>query len=123
MPVAEGEIGFVQELPRPSDGRAAIFDLAGSQADLKAAGFKENNIDHETQTRRVAIDGSSNMQVVKIVVWKEDDAWIGYLQDYPDYWTRGDSLDELREHLKDLYADLSAGLIPGARRVEDLVVS
>lgn len=63
------------------------------------------------------------MQIVKIVVWQEDDAWVGYLQDYPDYWTQGDSLDDLKEHLKDLHADLSAGLIPGARRVEDLVVS
>jgi hypothetical protein len=63
------------------------------------------------------------MSVVQIMVWKEDDVWVGYLRDYPDYWTQGDSLEELREHLKDLYVDLSAGLIPGARRVEDLVVS
>ena len=63
------------------------------------------------------------MQVVDIVVWQEDDAWVGYLQDYPDYWTQGDSLEDLKEHLKDLYADLSTGLIPGARRVEVLVVS
>lgn len=63
------------------------------------------------------------MQVVKIVVWQEDDAWIGYLQEYPDYWTQGESLDDLREHLKDLYAELSAGLIPGVRRVEELIVS
>jgi hypothetical protein len=52
------------------------------------------------------------MQTVKIVLWEEDDAWVGYLQDYPDYWTQGDSLDDLKEHLKDLHADLSGGLIP-----------
>lgn len=63
------------------------------------------------------------MQVVKIVVWQEGDGWLGYFQDYPDYWTQGDSLDDLKEHLKDLYADLSSGAIPGTRRVEDLVVS
>ena len=63
------------------------------------------------------------MQLVKIVIWQEGDFWVGYLQDYPDYWTQGDSIDDLKEHLKDLYADLSAGLIPGARRVEDLVIS
>jgi len=38
------------------------------------------------------------MQVVKIVYWEEDGAWIGYLQDYPDYWTQGESLEDLREH-------------------------
>jgi len=63
------------------------------------------------------------MQVVKIVVWQDDETWLGYLLDYPDYWTQGESLDDLKEHLKDLYADLSAGMIPGARRVEDLVLS
>ena len=63
------------------------------------------------------------MQSVKIVVWQEGDVWLGYLQEYPDYWTQGDSLDDLREHLKDLYSDLSSGAIPGARRVEDLFVS
>jgi hypothetical protein len=63
------------------------------------------------------------MQTVKIVVWQDGDAWLGYLQDYPDYWTQGTTEADLKEHLKDLYADLSAGVIPGARRVEDLVVS
>ncbi|MCA9159027.1 MAG: hypothetical protein KDA72_11905 [Planctomycetales bacterium] len=63
------------------------------------------------------------MQVVKIVVWQEDDSWLGYLQEYPDYWTQGSRLDDLKEHLKDLQSDLSSGMIPGARRVEDLIVS
>ncbi len=63
------------------------------------------------------------MQSVKIVVWQEAETWIGYLQEYPDYWTQGESPDELREHLRDLYTDLSSGAIPGARRIEDLIVS
>jgi hypothetical protein len=62
------------------------------------------------------------MQVVKIVCWQEDDAWLGYLQDYPDYWTQGESLDGLKEHLRDLYQDLSSGEIPGTRRVEELTI-
>ena len=63
------------------------------------------------------------MQSVKIVVWQDGDAWIGYLQDSPDYWTQGSSLEDLREHLKDLHAEFSSGNIPGARRVEDLIIS
>jgi len=63
------------------------------------------------------------MQAVKIIIWQDGDAWLGYLQEYPDYWTQGESLDDLKEHLKDLYADLSSGAIQGARRVEDLIVS
>ena len=54
------------------------------------------------------------MQTVKYVVWPHDGTWLGYLQDYPDYWTQGETLD-LKDHQKDLYLDLSAGHIPGAR--------
>jgi predicted RNase H-like HicB family nuclease len=46
------------------------------------------------------------MQVVKYVHWQEGDQWLGYLQEYPDYWTQGDSLYDLIEHLKDLYQGL-----------------
>ena len=63
------------------------------------------------------------MNVVKIVCWEEDGAWLGYLQDYPDYWTQGKSLRDLKDHLKDLYADIMSGEIPGIRKVEDLVIS
>ena len=32
--------------------------------------------------------GGGVMQTIKIVVWDEDGGWLGYLQDYPDYWTQ-----------------------------------
>jgi hypothetical protein len=70
-----------------------------------------------------AEEGRRNVSDVKVVVWQEDAVWVGYLQDYPDYWTQGESLEDLRTHLRDLYTDLSGGVIPGARRVEDLPVS
>ncbi|WP_145361955.1 type II toxin-antitoxin system HicB family antitoxin [Stratiformator vulcanicus] len=60
---------------------------------------------------------------VKIVIWEEDGGWIGYLQQYPDYWTQGDTLDDLKEHLRDLYADLTGGKIPNVRRIEELNLS
>ena len=63
------------------------------------------------------------MHVVRIVVWQDDTTWLGYLLEYPDYWTQGDNLDDVKEHLKDLYAELSGGTIPGVRHVEDLIVS
>ncbi|MBI1918446.1 MAG: type II toxin-antitoxin system HicB family antitoxin [Planctomycetes bacterium] len=62
------------------------------------------------------------MQTVKYVYWEEDGGWLGYLQDYPDYWTQGETLDDLVEHLKDLYLDLTSGQIPGIRKVGELVV-
>ncbi len=63
------------------------------------------------------------MQTVKFVYWEEDGAWIGYLQDYPDYWTQGETLDNLKDHLRDLYHDLTSGALPGIRKVDELVVS
>ncbi len=62
------------------------------------------------------------MQVAKIVYWEEDGAWIGYLQEYPDYWTQGESIEDLKEHLRDVYRDLTSGQIPGVRKVEELVI-
>ena len=62
------------------------------------------------------------MQRVKFVDWEEEDAWLGYLQDYPDYWTQGKTLKDLKAHLKDLYKDLTSGEIPGVRKVEELVI-
>ena len=46
--------------------------------------------------------------------------WLGYLDQYPDYMTQGVSLDDLREHLLDLYNDLSSGLIPNVRQHSEL---
>ena len=62
------------------------------------------------------------MQNVKVVYWQEEDAWIGYLVEYPDYWTQGESLEDLKEHLKDLHHDVTSGEIQGIRKVEEIVV-
>jgi hypothetical protein len=63
------------------------------------------------------------MPTVKYIYWEEEGAWLGYLQDFPDYWTQGETLDDLKEHLRDLYVDLSSGQLPGIRQVGDLVIS
>jgi hypothetical protein len=63
------------------------------------------------------------MKTVKFVYWKEDKARLGYLQEYPDYWTQGRSLKDLKDHLRDLYQDITRGEIPGIRKVEELVIS
>ena len=63
------------------------------------------------------------MQTAKYTYWQEDDVWLGYFEEFPDYWTQGESLDDLLAHLKDLYVDLTSGQIPGIRRVAELVIS
>ena len=57
------------------------------------------------------------MTTKKYVYWQEEDMWLGYLEEYPDYWTQGQSREELQENLKDIFQELTSGNIPGIRRV------
>jgi predicted RNase H-like HicB family nuclease len=62
------------------------------------------------------------MSTTKIVYWQDGEMWLGYLEEYPDYQTQGESLDELKENLRDIYADITGGHIPGVRKVEELTL-
>jgi hypothetical protein len=43
----------------------------------------------------------------KITYWPESDGkYLGYLNDYPDHWTQGEDLDDLKKHLRDLVTAL-----------------
>jgi len=57
------------------------------------------------------------------VYWQEEDMWLGYLEEYPDYKTQGESLDELKENLRDIYFELNSGNIPYIRKVAVLDVA
>ena len=57
------------------------------------------------------------MTTKKYVYWQEEEMWLGYLEEYPDYWTQGESPEDLRENLKDIFQKLSSGSIPDVHRV------
>jgi predicted RNase H-like HicB family nuclease len=57
-----------------------------------------------------------NMKSTGYVRWQEGDTWLGYLEEFPDYVTQGESLTELEENLRDIYEDLTSGKIPCVRR-------
>ena len=59
------------------------------------------------------------MSSTRYVFWQDGDFWVGYLEEFPDYKTQGENLEDLQEHLRDLYADLTSGLIPAVRRVAE----
>jgi len=59
---------------------------------------------------------------IRFIYWKEENMWIGYLEEYPDYWTQGENIEELKENLRDIYKELSSGAIPSIRRVGKLDV-
>lgn len=63
------------------------------------------------------------MKTVKIVYWQESDGmWVGHIEAYPDYMTQGETLEELKENLKDILATLDSKEIPLVRTHEDMAV-
>ena len=48
--------------------------------------------------------------------------FIGWLEEYPDYRTQGETLEELKENLLEIYTELSSGAIPQVHQVGELAV-
>jgi len=63
------------------------------------------------------------METKRYVYWKDEDMYLGYLEEFPDYMTQGESLNELKENLKDIYKEVTSGNIPCVRRVDELEVA
>lgn len=63
------------------------------------------------------------MKNVGYVYWQDGEMWLGYLEEFPDYMTQGESLEELEENLRDIYEDLTTGKIPCVRRRAELQVA
>lgn len=63
------------------------------------------------------------MTKLQYVHWQEEDYHLGYLEEYPDYVTQGETLEELVENLQGLYRDVTSGEVPYVRKVDELVVS
>ncbi len=63
------------------------------------------------------------MERKKYVYWQDEEMWLGYFEEFPDYMTQGASLEELQENLKDIYHELMSGNIPCVRRVAELDVA
>jgi predicted RNase H-like HicB family nuclease len=56
--------------------------------------------------------------------WKEsDDTYLGFLNDYPEHWTQGRDLEDLKTHLADLHEMFSKEEIPGIRKVAELEIA
>lgn len=62
------------------------------------------------------------MKTIRYVYWQEGDMWLGSLEDYPDYRTQGQTLDELQVNLKDIFQDVTSGAIPNVKHVGDLQI-
>ena len=63
------------------------------------------------------------MRTIKYTFWQDEEFFIGYLNDYPDYETQGLSKGELLENLKSLPADIETQEIPFIKKVEELAIA
>jgi predicted RNase H-like HicB family nuclease len=63
------------------------------------------------------------MDSKKYIYWQDENVWIGYLQEYPDYWTEDETLQELKENLKDIYLEVTSGNIPNVRKIGELEIA
>ena len=61
------------------------------------------------------------METIKFVYYRENDLWVGWLDEYPDYRTQGSTLEELKDNPKDIYLELSSWKIPYVRKTGELV--
>jgi predicted RNase H-like HicB family nuclease len=60
---------------------------------------------------------------MKITYWRERDGkYLGFLNDYPDHWTQGESYEDLVDHLRDLYQEFQVEDLPGIRKVEEIEI-
>ena len=64
-----------------------------------------------------------DMNTLRYIYWQDGDMWLGYLEEYPDYWTQAQTIEELEDNLRDLLEDLRSGEVPGIRRVAELQLS
>lgn len=63
------------------------------------------------------------MEKRKFTYYEEDGVLVGWLEEFPSYRTQGETLDELKENLRDLFQDLDGGRIPCAQRTGELLVA
>ena len=63
------------------------------------------------------------MKKMKYVYYQEDEYYVGFLEEFPDYRTQGKDIEELKRNLTEIYNDLTSGKIPHVYHVDELVLA
>ena len=94
---------------------------------MHVEGLREDNLpipDSDAFAEYMAVSAlRAIMNAEKYIYWQDGSTWLGYLEEYPDYWTQGQTEEELRDNLIDIYKELKSGAIPNVRRRADLEVA
>lgn len=76
-----------------------------------------------SRSGQAALEGRHHAHGQDCLVGREEGSWIGYLEEFPDYWTQEDTLRDLESHLCDLNPDRTSDELPGIRKVADIAVA
>lgn len=60
---------------------------------------------------------------INIVYKKENEWFVGHIQQYPDYESQGKTIGELKDNLIEIYNDIQKGLVPDAEPFQLLEVA
>jgi len=63
------------------------------------------------------------MEKQSFIYYKENDMYVGYLEEFPDYMTQGETLEELKLNLIDIYKDIAANQVPCVHHVGELEIA
>lgn len=63
------------------------------------------------------------METKKFIYYQEENMFVGWLEEYPDYRTQGETMEELEGNLIDIYKNLANGHIPCVHKVGELKVA
>lgn len=77
-----------------------------------------SNLDSKAHLRKV-----SGMKIGYTYWLESDGMYLGYLNEFPEHWTQGTDLEDLKGHLTDLFHLLHDEDVPGIRRVAELEIA
>jgi predicted RNase H-like HicB family nuclease len=63
------------------------------------------------------------MNTLRYIYWQDEGMWLGYLEEFPDYMTQGETLEDLQDNLRDIYQEATSGKIPAVRHIGELAVA
>lgn len=58
------------------------------------------------------------METKRFIYYEEDGLFVGWLEEYPDYRTQGETMEQLQENLLDIHRELVSGELVISLRTE-----
>jgi len=62
------------------------------------------------------------MKKITVIYWKEDDFWLGKIEEHPEIMSQGLTQEELMENLKDAYRLMVYDDVPEDYEEKEMVV-